>query len=207
MASAAVKASPVLARPVLILNSRWEPVHVSSVQEAIGLVAKGSAVIIDPETYETHVLDSWDAVSRARQIFEGRVIRSSRLVLAEPEVVLLKDYDGRGERSVVFSRRNIFKRDHHTCVYCGKQPKVDELTIDHVIPKSRGGKSEWTNCVLACMECNKRKSSKTLAEAKMTLRKAPVKPSWASLSHIPVKARRESWQKFLNRAYWESDLK
>lgn len=204
--TAAVAIAPVLGRPVLVLNKSWQPMHVTSVQEAISLVAKGSAMIMDPVTFQTHMLDSWDAVSRAKQLFEGRVIRSSRLVLVEPEVILLTGYEGQGERSVVFSRRNIFKRDRHCCQYCGVQPKLKELTVDHVMPKSRGGRGEWTNCVLACVECNKRKSNRTPDEAGMRLRRKPTKPTWASLSQVPPKVRRESWKQFLDRAYWDTTL-
>lgn len=204
--TAAVAVASVLKRPVLVLNKSWEPMHVTSVQEAICLVAKGSAVIIDPETFETHILDSWDAVSKAKHLFEGRVIRSSRLVLVEPEVIRLNEYEGRGERSVVFSRRNIFKRDKHTCMYCGKQPPTSELTVDHVLPKSRGGKSEWTNCVLACVTCNAKKANKTPDEAKMKMRKIPTKPKWSSLNQVSPKVRRESWKQFLDKAYWDSEL-
>ena len=201
-----VPTTSVLNRPTLVLNSRWQAVHVTTVMEAISLVVKRSAVILDPETFETHVLDSWDAASKARKLFEGRVIRSAKMTLAEPEIILLKQYDGRGERSVVFSRRNIFKRDKHTCQYCGAQPPVDELTIDHILPKSRRGVSSWTNCVLSCIDCNKRKANRTPEEAKMTLRKKPVKPDWESLAHIPTKARRESWKQFIDRSYWEAPL-
>jgi 5-methylcytosine-specific restriction endonuclease McrA len=195
-----------LARQVLVLNAHWAPIQLTSVKEAIGLVAKGSAFIIEPETFERHDLLSWNDVSRAKARLADAVIRSTHLALLPPEVVVLSGYEGLGERSVVFSRRNIFKRDRYTCQFCGSQPGPENLTIDHVLPKSRGGVSSWENCVLACLECNKRKSNRTPDEAKMVLRKAPRKPSWKMLAQVHPKQRRESWEAFLGRAYWNIEL-
>jgi 5-methylcytosine-specific restriction endonuclease McrA len=197
----------VLARPVLILNKAWQPIQVGTVQEAIGLVAKGSALIIEPETFERHDLRSWNDVSKMQEKLEGAVIRSCHLALVPPEVILLTTYDGIGEKSVVFSRRNLFKRDRYTCLYCGKQPTDhSELTIDHIAPKSKGGKSTWENCALACVECNKRKADLTLEKSGLKLRKVPKKPSWKSLAHLPPKMRRASWSHFLSEAYWNVEL-
>lgn len=191
---------------VLVLNRHWDPIQTTSVQDAIGLVAKGSAFVIDPATFERHDLTSWGEASKAKQVFGSGLIRSQRLALVPPEVVVLSNYDGRGERSVVFSRKNVFKRDRYTCQYCGRQPGPEELTIDHVLPKSRGGRSSWENCLLACVECNAKKANRTPAEAGMTARKVPKKPSWKSISQVSSKLRRESWEQFLGRAYWEVEL-
>ena len=112
----------VLQRPALVLNRHWAPITTTTVQTAISLVAKGSALIIEPGTFQTHDLRSWNDVSRARAVFQDALIRSPRMALVVPEVIVLKTYDGLGERAVVFSRRNLFKRDHYTCQYCGDQP-------------------------------------------------------------------------------------
>lgn len=194
-----------LNRPCLVLNRHWSPIQTTSVKDAIGLVAKGAAFVIDPATYERHDLLSWGDVSKAMNA-TGPMIRSQYLAILPPEVVVLTAYEGRGERSVVFSRKNIFKRDRYTCQYCGCQPGPEELTIDHVLPRSRGGTSTWDNCLLACVECNKRKADKTPLEARMPPRKTPTKPSWKALSQIHPKARRETWEQFLGRAYWEVEL-
>jgi 5-methylcytosine-specific restriction endonuclease McrA len=201
-----VEAAKALDRTVLVLNRRWDPIQTTSVKDAIGLVAKGSAFVIDPATFDRHDLVSWGEVSKAMKAVGESLIRSQHLAIGPPEVVVLTAYEGRGERSVVFSRKNIFKRDRYTCQYCGKQPGPEELTIDHVMPRSRGGTSTWENCLLACVECNKRKADKTPEEAKMPPRKAPKKPSWKTLSQVHPKARRESWEQFLGRAYWEVEL-
>ena len=93
-----------------------------------------------------------------------------RFRLRVPEVVALSGYDRTAGGPVTFSRRNIFKRDHYTCQYCGAQPGSEELTLDHVVPRSQGGVSSWENCVLACMACNKRKADRTPEQARMHLR-------------------------------------
>jgi 5-methylcytosine-specific restriction endonuclease McrA len=196
----------VLDRPALVLNRNWVAIQTTTVKEAIGLVAKGSARIIEPDSFVAHDLETWNDVSRAKARFGGAVIRSARLEIAPPEVILLTAYEGMGERAVVFSRRNLFKRDRFTCQYCGAQPGPEELTIDHVAPRSRGGVSSWENCALACVACNKRKADRTPAEAGMTLRRAPRKPSWRSLARIEPRVQRESWEQFLSRAYWEVEL-
>lgn len=196
----------LLERPALVLNRAWTPIQVTSVREAISLVAKGSAVIIEPETYETHDLRTWNDVSRAKERLEHEMIHSTRLALVPPEVILLKVYPGVGERSVIFSRKNIFKRDRYTCQYCGAQPGPDSLTIEHVVPRSKGGVSTWSNCVLACVDCNRRKSDRTPEQVGMRLRSVPRKPAWTTLAHVPPRERRESWGQFLSRAYWEIEL-
>lgn len=196
----------VLTRPVLVLNRHWAPVSVSSSLNAFALVMKGHAVIIDPATYSEYDIKSWADASKAKATFADAVIRTPRLHLLIPEVIRLTGYEGQGERTVVFSRRNIFKRDRYTCCYCGAQPGPKELTIDHLVPKSRGGKSEWTNCVLACLACNMKKANRIPEEAKMTLRKIPKKPRWTALVHIPKNQRRMSWEQFIAKSYWEVEL-
>jgi len=201
-----MNAAAVLQRPALVLNRNWAPIQTTTVKEAISLVAKGAARIIEPETFRVHDLHSWNDVSRAKARLEGSVIRSPRMELVVPEVIVLTAYAGQGERAVVFSRRNLFKRDHYTCQYCAAQPGPEELTVDHVLARSKGGHSTWENCVLACVACNTKKANRTPEQAGMKLRKAPRKPSWKALAQFPPRERRESWSAFLSRAYWEVEL-
>ena len=81
----------------------------------------------------------------------------------------------------------------------------DELTIDHVVPRAQGGESNWTNCVLACLECNKRKADRTPEQAKVRLRKEPVRPTWKP-AYSEHASRMESWSKFISEAYWNAEL-
>lgn len=195
----------VLERPTLVLNRRWAAIRTASVREAICLVAKGSARIIDPETYETHDLATWSDASRAKAALEGAV-RSPSVSLAAPDVIVLTLYEGRGEGGVVFSRRTLFARDRHTCQYCGGQPGAAEMTIDHVVPRSRGGLSTWENCVLACVACNSAKGGRTPAEAGLRLRRAPRRPSSPILPGRAVRRAYRAWEKFLADVYWDAKL-
>jgi 5-methylcytosine-specific restriction endonuclease McrA len=169
-------------------------------------VARGAALILEPGSFATHDLASWNDASRAKLRFGEAVLRSPRLALVPPEVIVLRIYEGPGGRSVVFSRKNLFKRDHYTCQYCGLQPGPEELTVDHVLPRSRGGTSTRENCVLACVACNKRKADPTPIQAGLHLRKTPRKPSWKALVQVAPRERRESWEMFLSRAQWEVEL-
>ncbi len=196
----------LLQQPVLMLNRRWQAIQTTPAANAIALVAKGSATIIDPDSCVEYTLESWADVSRARGAIEGARLRSPLLELTVPEVIRLTKYERMGGSGVVFSRRNLFRRDRHTCQYCGERPGTEELTVDHVLPRSRGGRSEWENCVLACTSCNARKANRTPEEARMRLRKAPCKPHWTSLELVPRGQRRVSWRQFLSRAYWEVEL-
>ena len=195
----------VLERPTLVLNRDWYPLLTTTTRQALGLVSCGAAKIVDPVTYVVHDLESWDAVTRAGERFERGRIRSMRLCLAPPEVVVLTRYKGIGSRTIVFSRRNLYRRDRYTCQYCGVRPGTSALTIDHVLPRSRGGTSSWENCVLACFRCNGKKGACTPKEARMRLPRAPEKPRWSAV-RIPVGERCESWSHFISRAYWDVEL-
>ena len=98
-----------------------------------------------------------------------------------PEVICLAHYDRLPGAAVTFSRRNVAKRDHHTCQYCGAQPGAEAITIDHVVPRSQGGASSWTNCVAACIRCNALKADRTPEQAGMKPRRRPVRPEWKPL--------------------------
>ncbi len=118
-----------------------------------------------------------------------------------PEVVALQHFDRLPLAAVAFSRRNVAKRDHFTCQYCGAQPGVGDLTIDHILPRAQGGTSSWTNCVAACASCNARKADRTPDQAGMRLRKAPARPEWKPLYALQGLAHAfhlESWGKFLD---------
>jgi 5-methylcytosine-specific restriction endonuclease McrA len=130
---------------------------------------------------------------------------SVNLRLRVPEVIALTGYDRMPRRAVTFSRRNIFKRDRFQCQYCGVSPGCEELTIDHVTPRAQGGVSSWTNCVLACIDCNKRKADRTPKQAGMALASAPRRPAWKP-AYADHRVRLASWSKFISEAYWNVEL-
>ena len=193
----------MLQRPTLVLNRNWQPVNVATVARALVLLWNESARVVDPVDYQLYDWEDW---SKLRPADGDRFIQAVRFRLRVPEVITLTDFDRLPATAVTFSRRNIFKRDHFTCQYCGKQPGVDDLTLDHVIPRAQSGESRWDNCVLACLDCNHRKADRTPEQAKMRLRKQPVQPTWNPL-YAAHEARIESWSKFVSEAYWNAKLK
>jgi 5-methylcytosine-specific restriction endonuclease McrA len=172
------------------------------VARALVLLCKRTARVVDPADYQ---LNTWQDWSKLRPRDGERFIQAVQFRLRVPEVITLTDYDRLPSAAVTFSRRNIFKRDHYTCQYCGAQPGSEELTIDHVVPRAQGGESRWDNCALACLACNKRKADRTPQQAKMRLRKTPVQPTWNPL-YAAHQQGIESWSKFISEAYWNAEL-
>jgi 5-methylcytosine-specific restriction endonuclease McrA len=194
----------VLTLPTLVLNRAWVPIRTTSVREALCLLFKGAAHAVEPETYRLHDFDSWASV----RALEGvPLVRGVSISFPVPEILVLNRFDRVPEGVVVFSRRNLFKRDKYTCQYCGAQPGTEELTIDHVLPRSRGGQSTWENCVLACVSCNARKASRTPAEAGLRLRSKPARPAWKPVFTLRLGTIPTSWKDFLDEAYWNVELK
>lgn len=194
--------SSVLQRPTLVLNRNWQPVHVSTVARTLIMLYAGTVRAIDPDDYQAYDWDDW---SKLRPREDEKSIQSVSFRLRVPEVVALAEYDAMPTVAVSFSRRNVFKRDRYTCQYCNRQPGEEELTIDHVVPRSQGGVSSWENCVLACITCNGRKGCRSVEQAGLKLRRKPVRPTWRPL-YAHTNVRIASWSKFLSEAYWNAEL-
>jgi 5-methylcytosine-specific restriction endonuclease McrA len=192
----------VLDRPTLVLNRNWQPVGVATVAKSLVKVWNETARIVDPDDYREYSWSDWAQLIPAD---DELVIRTRTNRLRVPEVIVLMSYDRLPSNAVTFSRRNIFKRDRFTCQYCGRQPGSEELTIDHVLPRAQGGTSTWENCVLACIDCNATKADRTPIEARMPLRRQPVRPVWKPL-YASHGLRIKSWSKFVSEAYWTVQL-
>jgi 5-methylcytosine-specific restriction endonuclease McrA len=192
----------VLERPTLVLNRHWQPVHVATVARSLVMLWNESARVVDPDDFRLYTWADW---SRLRPNEGEPFIRTVSFRLRVPEVISLTHYDRFRQSTVTFSRRNIFKRDHTTCQYCGRRPGTTELTIDHVLPRAQGGTSTWENCVLACTECNARKANRTPEQANMRLKTKPVRPAWKPM-YAANNVRIESWSRFLSEAYWNVTL-
>lgn len=211
-----------LTKPVLILNKGYSPIDACSVRDAISDVAAERAKFICPDTYAPFSIEQWIELP----VNEGDpFIQAVDCKIRVPEVIR-STYDRIPKRKVVFSRRNLWKRDKMRCQYCGRKPKPDEITIDHVIPKSHGGKTTFENCVLACFECNKKKDNRTPEQAKMPLIKMvlgsnnkyhkenydrPKSPKWSPIYSIQKSNKiPESWTKFvaglIDELYWNTEL-
>lgn len=194
--------SAVLEQPTLVLNRSWQPVGVAPVSRSLVLLWNDSAHVVDPEDYRLYTWADW---SQRIPRDDEPCIQAVRMRLRVPEVIALTGFDRVPVNGVTFSRRNIYKRDRYTCQYCGAQPGSEELTIDHVLPRSHGGVSTWENCVLACVNCNKRKADRTPDQARMPLRKRPIRPIWRPL-YAAHTVRIDSWSRFLSEAYWNVEL-
>jgi 5-methylcytosine-specific restriction endonuclease McrA len=192
----------VLQRPTLVLNRNWQPINVATVARAFVLLWNESAKVVDPVDYRLYDWNDWSRLVPDR---DEPFVQAVRQRFRVPEVVVLTQFDQIPSASVTFSRRNVFKRDRFTCQYCNKQPGSNELTIDHVVPRAHGGQSTWTNCVLACVECNHRKADRTPDQANMRLRRKPTRPRWKPL-YSEHASGRESWSKFISDAYWNVEL-
>ncbi len=193
----------MLDEPALVLNRNWFPIGTTKVRDAICMIYRAAAKALDPTDFRTYDFDSWAAL----RVPEGEpCIRTVRLRIRIPEIIVLTRYDKIPSLEVPFSRRSIYRRDKYQCQYCGAKPHWSELTIDHVIPRSKGGRSTWENCVLACLECNRRKANRTLEEAGMTLLRQPKAPRWSPFISIPIAKRKASWEHFVAEAYWNVEL-
>lgn len=192
----------VLSRPALVLNRNWQPVGVATVARTLVKLWNGTARVVDPNDYQLY---SWSDWSRLEPEDDELFIQTTSFRLRVPEVVSLTHYDRLPRRSVAFSRRNLFKRDKFTCQYCGHRPGSEELTIDHVTPRSRGGETTWSNCVVACVDCNARKADRTPDQARMPLRVEPTQPKWKPF-YNSCGHRIDSWSKFVSEVYWNVEL-
>lgn len=164
-------------KSVLVLNQNYEPLNICNARRAVVLVFGGKAEIL-----ETH--DS--LISTAQDVFPyPSVIRLICLIRAPRARVKL-------------TRREVFLRDSYTCQYCGR--RTSDLTLDHVVPRSRGGQHTWENLASACRPCNHRKGGKLLQETRMVLRREPFEPSpgrYYAIERRLEQSMSEAWYKFL----------
>jgi 5-methylcytosine-specific restriction endonuclease McrA len=172
-----------LDRPTLVLNRSWLPVNVTSVRRALVLVYRNVAAVVRTDTFETLDFSDWAAHPAPYPL---RVVRTVTMQIPVPEVIVLRHYDRVARRFLPFSRRNLLRRDKARCQYCGRRPESKTLTIDHVTPRSLGGTTDWTNCVVACARCNGRKGGRTPEEVGMELLNRPERPEWSALFHEGV---------------------
>ncbi len=192
----------VLDEPTLVLNRSWLPINTITVRQALVMVVKGSASVIEPETYQLHDFESWR--SHAPTNGDARV-HGVGYAIRLPEIVVLARYDRSPRQQVPFTRKNLYRRDEHRCQYCGTRKPLNELSIDHVVPRSRGGGSSWENCVLACLPCNVRKGDRRPSDVGMRLLRAPRRPNWSPCLGIHEGKRKPSWRKFVNERLWTTD--
>ncbi len=196
----------VLNTNVLVLNRSFFPVHITTVKRAFCLLVAGAARAVD-EQFRTYDFSSWAELSAYKG--EKDVVGLVGRTILVPRVIQLVTYDRVPPRRVKFNRYNIFLRDNNTCQYCGRRFPRSELNIDHVIPKSRGGKTVWENVVCCCISCNRRKGGRLPEEAGMKLLKKPVAPKWSFSLLFPRAPVYREWAPFLkviDASYWSVEL-
>jgi len=178
----------------LVLNRSWTAISTTSVRRAIVLVVRGAAGVVHPATFAVADWDTWTSTPPAEGV---ACVKATEAEIPVPEVIVLRLYDGYPSRGVAFTRRNVYRRDAYTCQYCGGRPGVHDLTIDHVVPRSRGGGSTWENCVAACRPCNSRKANRSTHETDLRLARPPQAPRWpGGLDPAALRAR-PTWRRFL----------
>ncbi len=190
---------------VLVLNRNFQPIHVTDVKRAFSLLYQGVARALD-EQYRLYDFEDWAALAAA----EKEAIHTVSRVIRVPRVLVLAAFEKLPRMRARFSRNNIYLRDDDTCQYCGRRLKRTQLNLDHVIPRSQGGRTCWENVVCSCITCNLNKGGRTPAQAGMTLLRPPARPKWTPLSKGQGKwhAYRE-WVPFLSltdAAYWNVEL-
>ena len=170
---------------VLFLDCDWQPMRVESWTRAVTDLFLGKIEVIE--------------YSR------DRTIKGVTREYPMPAVVRVLRRFRRDRVAIKFSRINIYTRDRFACQYCGARFDAEDLTFDHVVPRSAGGRTSWENIVTACWRCNNRKSGRTPEEAGMRLMKRPVKPRWSPIVTITIGIRNtpESWRDYL---YWNMEL-
>lgn len=191
---------------VLVLNRSYLPIHVTSARRAFSLLYQGIARVVD-EQYQTFDFDQWSQVAVARDM---DAVGTPAGPVRVPRVIVLIAFDRLPKRHVRFSRINLMARDNFQCQYCGIQPSRAELNLDHVVPRALGGRSTWENVVTSCVDCNRRKGGRTPKQARMDLRRAPVRPRWTPLMNLMLSSvRYKEWRPFLSvvdASYWNVEL-
>lgn len=158
----------------LVLNQTYEPISITSVEKAFTLCFLGKADMVEAHDVPLHTVDStYDRPS---------VIRVKSFVRYNPY------------RNVELTRRNVIRRDNGKCVYCGSK---DELTVDHIIPRSRGGENSWNNLVAACKRCNNVKDNKTPEEVGFVMTVKPRKPSAIMFLSKASPSLLDTWKPYL----------
>jgi 5-methylcytosine-specific restriction endonuclease McrA len=199
---------------VLVLNRNYTAIHVIGARRAFRLLCKDHAEVVTQtgDRWDTYDFESWIELSQARSRFaaedDGDWVRTVSFDVRVPRIIRLLLFSRMPRRTVKFNRRNIFARDGNRCQYCGRRFPSSELSLDHVVPRSRGGASTWENMVCACTRCNARKGGRLPGEAGMKLIHKPRRPRRSPVVRVKIASPKyESWRYFVDEAYWSVPLK
>lgn len=191
---------------VLVLNRFYMVIRVVNVRRAMTLLYRSCAEVIsiDNGSYFNYDFETWCELSQITSLDkqdEEEYIRAVNFEIQVPRIVRLTRYD-KVPRSVVrFNRKNLFARDDHRCQYCGQAKPTSQLSLDHVVPRSMGGRTSWENIVCSCTSCNSRKGGRTPEQAGMDLLKIPRRPLNSPAMVLPLDdPRYSSWRSFVSTA-------
>lgn len=184
-----------LSASVLVLNRSYQPVHLTTARRAFCLLVRGAALAVGASG-ESYDFATW---TRLPVQHDDDVIRTVSLVLPVPRVLRLARFDRMSLPVITLSHHNVMMRDGFQCQYCGARPGIAELNIDHVTPKSRGGRDIWENLVAACRTCNREKGGRTPEECGMHLLRSPIRPRRNLALRILIGSRTPyvEWEPFL----------
>lgn len=190
-----VTGSNILNVPVLLLNRHFTPISVTPARRALVLLFAGAATALD-EQGDSHDFSAWRHVPIRDGDDRLPIVGGS---LRIPRVLHLLRYDRSPRFGVRLTRRNLMLRDGYQCQYCARKPGVRDLNVDHVVPRSRGGRDSWSNLVTSCRPCNLKKGKRTPDEAGMRLLSRPSQPRWSTAAHIALTTRTpfSEWTPFL----------
>ena len=166
------------------------------------------AIRIERVFHASHALKLYDGAMEEPHAHDW--IRTVRFQIAVPRIIRLLDYEKLPRVRVKLNRRNLFARDRNSCQYCGRRFATSDLSIDHVVPRSQGGRTTWENVVCCCVSCNLAKGGHTPEQAGMILLRKPVRPRWTPAFRAPSgRVRYAEWLPFLrtiDAAYWNAEL-
>ncbi len=186
---------------VLVLNKNWQAVNIVGVKRAFSLLWQDHARVINTHSGDFSPLDAADWISHSASVepVPGmKFIRTVRFRILVPKVMLLRSYDRLPVSEIKFNRENVFIRDNYTCQYTGKRCKSADLTLDHVIPRERGGRTSWENIVTCRRDINSRKANRLPHEAGLRLIRKPVRPRLRPFSAVvAASAVDRDWRHFL----------
>ena len=188
---------------VLVLNRFYMAIRVVNVRRAMTLLYRGCSEVITIEegTYSNYDFGAWCEVSQLLALEkqpDEDYLQAVNFELQVPRIIRLTRYDKLPQTSARFNRKNLFARDDHQCQYCGQGRPVNQLSLDHVTPRSQGGKTTWENIVCCCVACNAKKGGRTPKQAGMKLLTKPSKPNSSPSFTLPLADQRyASWKTFI----------
>ena len=186
----------------LVLNRLWQAVNIVSLKRAFSLLMREHAQVLHSHTGDFHIysIDQWvDYSLKNPPRKDQSCVRTVKLILHVPKVLLLRYYDKLPLREVRLTRETLLERDGYRCQYCNRKFPPSELNMDHVIPRHRGGNTSWENLVASCLSCNGRKGNRLPHEAGMRLMARPQRPKPRPIFTQIRTDREKAWEPFIRR--------